>query len=70
MEEEAAADGSAERNVNGEGSDEKSEDKKSPSQGAPRRRAVDTSDLRSCALVQTKLKTHRSSWKSIDGTPL
>lgn len=50
---------------------EQTEDgKKSPSQGVPRRRAVDTSDLRSCALVQSKLKTHRCSWKSIDGTPL
>ena len=50
--------------------DVQSDSRKSPSQSVPRRRAVDTSDLRSCALVQSKLKTHRSSWKSIDGMPL
>ena len=43
---------------------------RSPVQAIARRRAVDTSDLRSCALVQSKLKSHRSSWKSIDGSIL
>ena len=38
---------------------ERDEDADSARAPVPRRRAVDTSDLRSCALVQTKMKT----WK-------
>ncbi|ESO09532.1 hypothetical protein HELRODRAFT_168529 [Helobdella robusta] len=51
-------------------SEKKTEGERSPVQTVGRRRAVNTSDLRSCALVQSKLKSHRNSWKSIDGTPL